>query len=397
VWALDPAVTFLNHGSFGACPRPVLEAQQRLREELERAPVRFLSRELEGRLETARVALGAFIGADADDLVWLTNATTGVNTVLRSLTFGPGDELLTTDHLYNACGNALDAVARASGAQVVVVRIPFPLEGPDVVTAAIIAAVTPRTQLAILDHVTSPTGIVFPLERIVPALAERGVDTLVDGAHAPGMLPLDVRALGAAYYAGNCHKWLCAPKGAAFLHVRGDRQAGIRPLVVSHGANSTRRDRSRFRLEFDWMGTDDPTAWLVVPDALRVLDEALPGGWPALMARNHALAVAARRQLCRALGVQPPCPDTMLGALASVAVPDAERPTPPRQDPLQTALFERFAIEVPVLAWPAPPRRLLRVSCQLYNSASDYERLADALRTLLSEIGGSQEAVAVVR
>ncbi len=396
MWALDPAVTFLNHGSFGACPRPVLEAQQRLREELERAPVRFLSRELEGRLEAARAALAAFIGADADDLVWLANATTGVNTVLRSLTLAPGDELLTTDHLYNACRNALEAVARASGAHIVVARIPFPLDGPEVVTAAIIDAVTPRTRLAVLDHVTSPTGIVVPLERIVPALAERGVDTLVDGAHAPGMLPLDVRGLGAAYYTGNCHKWLCAPKGAAFLHVRGDRQASVRPLVVSHGANSTRRDRSRFRLEFDWMGTDDPTAWLSVPEALRVLDEALPGGWPALMARNHALAVTARRQVCRALGVPHPCPDTMLGALASVPLPDGERPTPPQQDPLQTALFERFAIEVPVLAWPASPRRVLRVSCQLYNKESDYERLAEALRTLRSEIGGGQEAMAVV-
>lgn len=144
------------------------------------------------------------------------------------------------------------------------------------------------------------------------------------------------------------------------------------------------------------MGTDDPTAWLVVPEALRVLGEAVPGGWPALMARNHALAVTARRQLCRALGVPPPCPETMLGALASVPLPDAERPVPPRQDPMQTALFERFAIEVPVLAWPASPQRLLRVSCQLYNNESDYARLAGALRTLLSEIGGSQAAVAVV-
>jgi isopenicillin-N epimerase len=384
MWSLDPAVTFLNHGSFGACPRPVLAFQQALREELEREPVRFLSRELEGRLDAARAALGAFVGADPDDLAFLSNATAGVNTVLKSLTLAAGDELLTTNHLYNACGNALETTARAHGARVVLVPVPFPLDGPDQVVGPLLDAVTPRTRLAVLDHVTSPTGLVFPLERLVPALAARGVDTLVDGAHTPGMLPLDLRALGAAYYAGNCHKWLCAPKGAAFLHVRRDRQAAVRPLVISHGANSPRQDRSRFRLEFDWTGTADPTAWLTVPEALRVVGDAVPGGWPAVMARNHALAVTARRRLAQALEVPLPCPDAMLGSLAALALPDAARPAPPRRDLLQASLFDRFAIEVPVIAWPAPPRRLLRISCQLYNSDADYERLADALRTLLA-------------
>jgi isopenicillin-N epimerase len=235
---------------------------------------------------------------------------------------------------------------------------------------------------------------VFPLELLIPALAERGVDTLVDGAHGPGMLPLDLRALGAAYYAGNCHKWLCAPKGAAFLHVRRDRQAAMHPLVVSHGANSPRQDRSRFRLEFDWMGTDDPTAWLAVPEAIRVLGAAVPGGWPALMTRNHRLAVAARRRLAQALGVPLPCPDALLGSLAALPLPDAGRPAPPRRDALQALLFERFAIEVPVIPWPASPRRLIRISCQLYNHDADYDRLADALRaTLAHEAGDERNAM----
>ena len=397
MWALDPAITFLNHGSFGACPRPVLEFQQRLRDELEREPVRFLSRDLEGRLDAARATLGAFVGADPDDLVFLTNATTGVNTVVRALPLAPGDELLTTDHLYNACRNALEAVAQAAGARVIVAQVPFPLDGPEQVLSAILGLVTARTRLAVLDHVTSPTGLVFPLERLVPALAERGVDTLVDGAHTPGMLPLDLGALGATYYAGNCHKWLCAPKGAAFLHVRRDRQPLIRPLVTSHGANSPRQDRSRFRLEFDWSGTNDPTAWLAVPEAIRVLEAAMPGGWLALMARNHQLTVTARRLLCRSLGIAPPCPDTMLGALAAVSLPDAPRPEPPRRDALHDALFERFAIEVPVLAWPKSPRRLLRVSCQLYNSQPDYERLSTALRVLLAEAEVDTEGPAMAR
>lgn len=387
LWALDPAVTFLNHGSFGACPLAVLEAQRRLVAEMEAEPVRFLSRELEGRLDVARAAVAAFVRADPDDLAFVPNATSGVNTVLRSLAFGPGDEILTTDHAYNACRNAAEVIAARAGARVVVASVPFPLDSPDRVVEAVLARVTPRTRLALLDHVTSPTGIIFPIEQLVAELQARGVDALVDGAHAPGMLPLDLRGLGAAYYTGNGHKWLCAPKGAAFLHVRGDRQAAIRPLAISHGANSPRTDRSRFRLEFDWTGTADPTPHLCFPEAIRYLAGLLPGGWAEPMARNRGVALAARRTLCDALGIEPPSPDAMVGALAALPLPDA--PGPPavprwRRDPLQEALFARFGIEVPVMAWPAPPRRLIRVSCQLYNAAADSERLADALKTLLA-------------
>jgi isopenicillin-N epimerase len=386
-WPLDPGVTFLNHGSFGACPRAVLEAQRRLTEELEAEPVRFLSRELEGRLDAARAALAAFVSADPDDLAFVPNATAGVNTVLRSLAFTPGDEILVTDHGYNACRNAVEAVAGRSGAKPVLAGVPFPLDGPDRVLEAVLARVSPRTRLALLDHVTSPTGIIFPIGRLVAELAGRGIDTLVDGAHAPGMVPLDVGEIGAAYYTGNAHKWICAPKGAAFLHVRRDRQAAIRPLSISHGANSPRTDRSRFRLEFDWSGTDDPTPYLVVPDAIRHLGTLLPGGWREVMATNRALALAARHRLGQALGIAAPCPDAMIGSLASLPLPDAKEPpaaATPRRDPLQDALFERFRIEVPVMVWPAAPRRLVRVSAQLYNAPGHYDRLGAALTTLLA-------------
>jgi isopenicillin-N epimerase len=384
LWPLDARVTFLNHGSFGACPRAVLDAQARLRDRLEAEPARFLARELEGLLDEARRALGAFVGADADGLAFVPNATTGVNTVLRSVDLSAGDEILATDHTYNACRNAVDAVAARAGASVVVATLPFPLTAPERVLEAVLSRVGPRTRLALVDHVTSPTGLVLPIEPLVRELAAQGVDALVDGAHAPGMVPLDLRRLGAAYYTGNCHKWICAPKGSGFLHVRSDRRKDVRPLVISHGANSRRTDRSPFRLEFDWVGTADPTAYLAVPEAIRYMESLLPGGWPALMKHNRATALAARDRLSAALGVPPAAPDSMIGSLAALPLPPGFGPAPVdgERDPLQTALFERFGIEVLVFTWPALASRILRISAQLYNSAPDYERLAEALGAL---------------
>ena len=377
-WTLDPGVVFLNHGSFGACPREVLDHQAALRAEMEAEPVRFLSRQLDDRLDAARAALAAFLRADADDLAFVTNATSGVNAVLRSRAFAAGDELLTTDHAYNACRNALEFVAERTGARVNAVTLPFPVASAAAVVETVLARVTPRTRLALLDHVTSPTGLVLPIERLCRELGAHGVDVLVDGAHAPGMVPLDLSALGATYYTGNCHKWLCAPKGSAFLWVRRDRQPDVRPLTISHGANAKRTDRTRFRVEFDWTGTDDPTAWLTVPVAIEYVGAMVPGGWPAVMARNRALALEARPLLCAATGTPPPCPEAMIGSLASVVLPDG----PPadigwrRPDPLQRRLFDEWRIEVPVMSWPAPPKRLIRVSAQLYNTREHFARLA---------------------
>jgi len=386
LWQLDPGVVFLNHGSFGACPRAVLLAQQRIRDRMEREPVRFFVRGLEAELDSARAELAAFIGADPEALAFVPNASTGVNTVLGSIRFRAGDELLTTNHAYNACRNALEFVAAKTGARVAVAEIPFPIRAPDEALEQVMAKVTSRTRLALLDHVTSPTALVMPIARIVSALNERGVDALVDGAHAPGMLPLDLRSLGAAYYTGNCHKWICAPKGAGFLCVREDRRGDIRPLTISHGMNATRKDRSRFRLEFDWTGTDDLSPYLCIPEAIRFLAGLLPGGWPALIAHNHQLAIAARNVLCEALETPPPAPDEMLGSMAALPIADGSPEPPPSalyNDPQQVLLFERFAVEVPLVPWPRPPKRLIRISAQIYNDLSDYVRLAAAVREMM--------------
>jgi isopenicillin-N epimerase len=390
-WLLDREITFLNHGSFGACPIPVLEAQTSFREQLEREPLRFLMREFEPLLDNARNQLAAFIGADEQDLAFVPNATTGVNAVLRSLIFAPGDELLTTNQEYNACRNTLDFIAERTGAKVIVAEIPFPIESPEQIIAAIIKCVSPQTKLALLDHIVSQTGLIFPIKQLVRELGNRGVDVLVDGAHAPGMVALNLEEIGAAYYTGNCHKWLCAPKGAAFLYVRRDKQDGIRPTTISHGANSPRADKSRFQLEFDWMGTVDPSPYLCVPVAINFMGSLLSGGWPELMAKNHILALAGRQILADKLDLPLPCPDEMVGSMAVVPLLDDKSDAVAKGGipPLQEALWEIFRIEVPVIPWPDTSKRLVRISAQFYNTLPQYEYLAKALVELTGISAGN--------
>ncbi len=384
LWTLDPAVDYLNHGSFGACPAAILEKQSELRARLEREPVDFLVRQAPALHAEARAALGEFVGADPDDLAFVPNATAGVNAVVRSLAFAPGDEILTTDHAYGACKKTLDYVASRTGARVAVAAVPFPLRGEEDVVAAVLSAVTPRTRLAMLDHVTSPTALVFPIERLVEGLAARGVDTLVDGAHALGMLPLHLSRLGAAYYTSNAHKWLCAPKGAAFLHVRRDRQKGIHPVTISHGYAG---GEPRFRDEFDWTGTIDPTPALTIPECITYMGSLLPGGWPELMATNRELALRARGIFLERLGGTAACPSAMIGSMAAAFLP-----APSKKSPLfgldREALSDRMRARG-VEAWfhpsPSDGAMLVRLSAQLYNTEGQYARLADLLAEALRE------------
>ena len=389
-WRLRPDVTFLNHGSFGACPAPVLDRQRELVDELEAGPVAFLDTTFEDRLDAARWAVAEFLNADPEDLVFVPNATTGVSAVLRSLRFEPGDEILTTDHEYNATLNALAEVARASGAEVVIARLPLEIESGEQVLATILEAVTPRTRLALVSHITSPTATILPIEEIVRELDARGIDTLVDGAHAPGQVPVDLRSLRAAYWTGNGHKWLCGPKGSAVLHVRDDRRDRIHALTMSHGLNDPRLDRPRLWKEFDWTGTGDPTPALALPTAIDVIGRLHLNGWPGVMAANHDLAIEGRRRIAEALGVTPRIPAALHGSMAIVPLPiPTTAATAATALALKTTLMDEDRIEVPITAFPVPAARLrqgdepvalaVRISAQRYNEASDYERLAEAL------------------
>jgi isopenicillin-N epimerase len=364
-------------------------ARQAILEDLEANPMIALERAFEPRLDAARAELATFIGSDPEGTVVVPNATAGVSTVLRSLRFRPGDELLTTDHEYNATLNALQAVADAARARVVRVAIPLPIRDPREVTEAILAAVTPRTRLALVSHVTSPSGLVFPIEDIVRELDSLGVDALVDAAHAPGMVPVDVEALGAAYWTANNHKWLCGPKVSGVLVVRSDRRHLIQPLITSHGANDPRSDRPRLWQLFDWQGTQDPSPFLTIPFALRLLATIHPDGWAGLMAENRTGAIRGRQLLLEALGTEAIAPESMLGSMASVELPHGLLRTDDDGIAMRDSLAIEDRIEVPISAFPvraaraeptSPPSTfLLRISWQRYVEDADIERLISAL------------------
>ena len=382
----------MNHGSFGASPLPVLAHQRALIDELEAEPVAFLDTTFESRIDEARHAVARFLNADAYGLVFVQNATSGVSTVLRSLEFAPGDELLTTNHEYNATLNGLAEVARRGGAKVVTIQLPLEITSDDEVVEAFRAALTPQTRLALVSHITSPTATVLPIERIVRELDQRGVDTLVDAAHAPGQVPVDIEALGAAYWTGNGHKWLCGPKGSGVLHIRTDRRDRIRPLVISHGWNDPREDRPRLWREFDWTGTPDPTAYLTLPAAIATMRGFHPQGWPGVMAVNHELVIEGRNLIANKLGARTLIPDGLHGSMAIIPLPMTLTDEAARS--LKLALTAEDRIEVPISPFPVPAARadpsdpptavVVRISAQRYNEIDDYARLADALARRLS-------------
>ncbi len=380
-WRLDPDVIHLNHGSFGATPGPVLEEQRRLRDAMESNPTRWFLADYQPALDQARSRVADFVGSDPAGLGFVNNATEGVNSVLRSLEadLRPGDEIVVPDHSYNACRNAVEVTAARTGARVVTAAIPFPLRSASEVTNRILGVVTDRTRLLMVDAVTSPTALVLPLAEIVAAL-EPEVRVLVDAAHAPGMIDFDVTALGASYVTANCHKWMCSPKGSALLYVREDHRDRIYPAVISHGYNGGwPAEGGHMHTQFDWTGTDDPTAWLATPVALEAMAGLHPDGWDGVRRANRDLCLTARDMLTDLLGIEAPAPDGMIGAIASVPLPRSLSPGGTIFNPLMGALRTRWGIEVMVMSWPDPSAGLLRVSTQQYNTVEHLERLVEAV------------------
>ncbi|WP_347311910.1 aminotransferase class V-fold PLP-dependent enzyme [Defluviimonas sp. SAOS-178_SWC] len=375
---LNPGVTFLNHGSYGACPRPVMEAYRDWQERLEAQPVAFMDpAHLTERFSEVRIALGAEIGADPDDLVWVTNATAGLNIVARSLDLGPGDEVLTTDHEYSALTKTWAFVAGRAGAVIRPVRIPLPLT-EEAFADALRKAITDRTKVLFLSHITSPTALVFPIAGIVAEARARGIVTIIDGAHAPGHIPLDVTALGADYYVGNCHKWLMAPKGTAFLHSRPAMQALLDPRVISHGWTEAGESPgpfggSAFLDRFQFQGTRDPSAWLAVPAAIRFRNDH---DWGAVSARCGALAQEIAAEFAGITGLPAlAAPEVSAPQMIAMPIPDCDT------EKLHRDLLSRYGIEIPVLRWAG--RCFVRLSIQGYNRPEDGRTLLAAVRDLL--------------
>ena len=385
-WNLDAGCVFLNHGSFGATPNEIRLEQRKWQDLLEDEPVRFYEDLAMEFMENSRKALAIMLECDAEDLALVENATTGVNTVLRSLEFNAGDEILVPDHAYQACRNAIDFVAQRWGVKVVTVNIPFPIEGTQTALDIIMAGVTERTVLAMIDTVTSPTGLVMPFEQLTMKLEAKGVAVLLDAAHGIGMVPLSLDKLGASYSTSNCHKWMCAPKGSAFLHVRKDLQHDIHPLTISHGMTFPLGDTTRFRHEFDWTGTRDISAACSIPATIEYMENMVDGGWPAIMKHNHDLAMEGRRILCERLGLDESCPEDMIACIATIELPEGGDAGIPlhEPDPLHKVLQDKYGIQVPVWSWESPKGRYIRISAQLYNHIDEYHYLADALATELN-------------
>jgi isopenicillin-N epimerase len=365
-WVIDPDLAYLNHGGFGASPAVVLQAQREWRTAMERNPVGFLVRDLPELLASVRSQVAAFLGADPEGVVFVDNATTGTQTVIAQMRLAATDEVLTTDHCYPAVLAQLHRAVAVAGAHLRIAPVPLPAESTASVAEAVLSGLSARTRLVVIDHVASASGLMFPVEQIIAHCRGRGVPVLVDGAHAVGMLPVDLGRLGADFWVGNMHKWLCAPKASAVLYAGPQWRDELRPLVTSHGL------ALGYQPAFDWTGTRDPTAVLAVPAALDFFDQV---GWPAVRQRNNDLARRGAELVAGRIGTSYPHIDGLAAAMRIVPLPTPLTEAEARA--LETRLLDEHGVVVPVTShggW-----RWLRLSAQLYNTLADYERLADAL------------------
>ena len=384
-WRLDEKTVFLNHGSYGATPTIVLNEQKRWQLLLEKDPVKFFEDIAPKALIESRKAIANLVNCDYEDLALIENATSGVNIILRSLKFDEGDEIIVPNHAYQACRNTIDYVAEKSGAVVVTCDIPFPIQGNQIIIDNIMKCVTENTKLAMIDTVTSPTGLLMPFEELVGLLESKGVNVLLDAAHGIGMIPLDIEKIGASYTTSNCHKWLCAPKGSAFLHVRKDLQSLIHPLTISHGMTTPLGDSTRFRHEFDWTGTRDVSAWCALPFVIDEFSKLVGMNWNEIMTHNRKLVIKGRNIICEKLSNIPPCPENMISSIATIKISSKQVSITDLYeiDPLHEKLLEDYNIQVPVWSWPNPQGRYIRISAQIYNNEDEYKYLANILEKCL--------------
>lgn len=384
-WRLNEKTVFLNHGSYGATPTIVLNEQKRWQLLLEKDPVKFFEDIAPKALIESRKAIANLVNCDYEDLALIENATSGVNIILRSLKFEEGDEIIVPNHAYQACRNTIDYVAEKSGAVVVTCDIPFPIQGNQIIIDNIMKCVTENTKLAMIDTVTSPTGLLMPFEELVGLLESKGVNVLLDAAHGIGMIPLDIEKIGASYTTSNCHKWLCAPKGSAFLHVRKDLQSLIHPLTISHGMTAPLGDSTRFRHEFDWTGTRDVSAWCALPFVIDEFSKLVGMNWNEIMTHNRKLVIKGRNIICEKLSITPPCPENMISSIATIKISSKQVSITDLYeiDPLHEKLLEDYNIQVPVWSWPNPQGRYIRISAQIYNNEDEYKYLANILEKCL--------------
>jgi len=372
-------LTMLNNGSYGLTPVVVGDAQRELQRRLESDPVRFFKADLEDYADDARRAIAAFTNTDPAHLALVPNGTFAVATVLNNLDLAPHDEILVTDHEYMATFNELGKVCRETGAKVTVAKVPFPAVTPEQVIEAVTHAMTDRTRVVLISHITSASSLIMPVAEIIAQAKSRGIETFLDGAHTPGQIELDIGALDPTWYAASCHKWLATPKGTGFIYASPNRQKNFKPMVLSCRVHETRSDRDAFLCDFDYTGTNDYTGNMVIPVSIAHMGAQLPGGWGELRQRNHDLIIEGAKIVCGSLGIEQQIPESMIGSMISIPIPGQCEPSTLLGEGLWDRLYLNHGLQVPVWDLPGVHDRMIRISAQLYNTIEDYHLLAEAL------------------
>jgi isopenicillin-N epimerase len=386
LWQLNKEITYLNHGSFGATPIEIIKHQRQLMDDLEAEPVNFMVNKLPKYLSDAKEALGNFVGTSKDNLFFVSNTTTGVNTVLKSLMLTNCD-WLTTSHAYGACVNAFKFYAAQNNSILNIAPIIYPNATDDAILEAIENTITQKTKLALIDYVTSASAIIFPIKKIIALLKAKGILVIIDAAHAPGMVDFSIDTLDADFFVANCHKWICSPKGSAFVYVNPKHHHLIKPLVISHYNDTDESSASHWSVNFDWDGTHDYSAFIGVKKAIAYMPTLHKDGWAGIKKHNHELVWEAGNKIANALGVPLPVDKNMIGSILNIPMPNGEIPVfnfhyNPK---LKSILYDDYKIEVPIFMFPKAPKQWLRISAQLYNHMEQYDYLINSLKKIFAK------------